>query len=239
MRESFVLYTENMEQIEMLSMEQRGILFTAVMKYEREEELPTMDGMTSMCFSFIKSKLDRDAIKYKDTVEKRRQAAASRWNASKANASFDESEGFIPMQDDAKNANASDAMHMDANDADNVPVPVPDNVIISTPPTPSKRFVPPTEEEVSAYIKEKGYHFDAATFVAFYASKGWTIGKNSPMKDWKSACVTWEKRRAEEKKTATRTRSRNARPAEQHDYNFVDIDAMLINKQRNYYGREN
>lgn len=55
-------------------------------------------------------------------------------------------------------------------------------------------FVPPTLEEVEAYVKEKGYHFEAETFIAFYESNGWKVGKN-PMKNWKSACVTWEKNR--------------------------------------------
>lgn len=56
----------------------------------------------------------------------------------------------------------------------------------------SKPFVKPTIEELEEYIKEKGYHFDAESFFAFYESKGWMIGKN-PMKNWKMACVTWEK----------------------------------------------
>ena len=49
----------------------------------------------------------------------------------------------------------------------------------------------PNVEEVQAYITEKGYHFSAEEFVAFYESNGWKVGRN-PMKSWKSACVTWE-----------------------------------------------
>lgn len=52
-------------------------------------------------------------------------------------------------------------------------------------------FTPPTIEDVQGYIKEKGYHFSAEEFVAFYESNGWKVGKN-PMKSWKAACVTWE-----------------------------------------------
>lgn len=65
----------------------------------------------------------------------------------------------------------------------------------SCPAKPDMRkFVPPTVEEVSAYIKEKGYHFSAEAFVAFYESKGWMVGKNK-MQKWKSACATWEQGR--------------------------------------------
>ena len=47
-------------------------------------------------------------------------------------------------------------------------------------------------EQVAEYCQGKGYHIDPEAFVAFYASKGWMVGK-SPMKDWKSAVVTWTK----------------------------------------------
>ena len=50
---------------------------------------------------------------------------------------------------------------------------------------------PPTVDEVKVYIVEKGYHFSAEDFVAYYESNGWRVGKN-PMKNWKAACRTWE-----------------------------------------------
>lgn len=60
-------------------------------------------------------------------------------------------------------------------------------------PKKCSRFVPPTLQQVQDRINEKGYTFDAETFIAFYQSKNWMIGKNK-MKDWKAAMVTWHKR---------------------------------------------
>lgn len=57
----------------------------------------------------------------------------------------------------------------------------------------AKRFVPPSLEEAKARIVEMGYTFDAESFIAFYQSNGWMVGK-SKMKDWKAAMVTWQKR---------------------------------------------
>lgn len=57
----------------------------------------------------------------------------------------------------------------------------------------AKRFAPPSVKEVQSYISEKEYSVDAESFVAFYASKNWFVGKNK-MKDWHAAIVTWEKR---------------------------------------------
>ena len=53
-------------------------------------------------------------------------------------------------------------------------------------------FTPPTVEEVSAYCLERGNSVDPNSFVSFYESKGWMIGKNK-MKDWKAAVRTWER----------------------------------------------
>ena len=57
-----------------------------------------------------------------------------------------------------------------------------------------KKFEKPTVAEVDAYCKERNNGIDAEAFIAFYESKGWLIGKN-PMKNWKSAVITWEKSR--------------------------------------------
>lgn len=58
-----------------------------------------------------------------------------------------------------------------------------------------KRFVKPTTQEVDEYIAKMGYEgFDGEEFCAFYESKGWKVG-HQPMKDWRSACVTWQKKR--------------------------------------------
>ena len=58
----------------------------------------------------------------------------------------------------------------------------------------AKRFIPPTVEEVESYCLERGNGIDAQSFIDFYESKGWMIGKNK-MKDWKAAVRTWERSR--------------------------------------------
>lgn len=57
----------------------------------------------------------------------------------------------------------------------------------------SKRFVKPTVEEIKAYCTERNNGIDAQSFFDFYESKGWKVG-NTPMKDWRAAVRTWEKR---------------------------------------------
>lgn len=71
---SFVLYTDYIDQVELLSMEQRGCLLSAIMCYAADKELPEMDGMVTMAFSFIRKQIDRDNEKYQEKVEKCREA---------------------------------------------------------------------------------------------------------------------------------------------------------------------
>jgi hypothetical protein len=56
----------------------------------------------------------------------------------------------------------------------------------------SKRFVPPTVEEIKDYCLERNNNVDANKFFDFYQAKGWMVGKNK-MKDWKACVRTWEK----------------------------------------------
>ena len=59
-------------------------------------------------------------------------------------------------------------------------------------------FKPPSVEQVEEYCLERNNGIDAQSFVDFYDSKGWMIGKNK-MKDWKAAVRTWERSRTREK----------------------------------------
>ena len=64
----------------------------------------------------------------------------------------------------------------------------------------SARFQKPTVEEIRSYCLERKNGIDPETFYNYYESKGWVIGKNGKMKDWKAAVRTWEKRSKPEKK---------------------------------------
>lgn len=50
MKNSFVLYTEYAEYLSMLSTEQCGLLFTAILAYAADEPIPEMDDLTKMAF---------------------------------------------------------------------------------------------------------------------------------------------------------------------------------------------
>lgn len=122
MRDSFILYTENREQIKFLNTEQKAALFDAIFDYNETGETSELDPMTSVVFSVIKQRMDRDREKWEETVAKRREAGRAGGLKSaevkKANATFAE----------ANEANATFATEIEANQAEYVPEYVPDNV---------------------------------------------------------------------------------------------------------------
>ena len=58
-----------------------------------------------------------------------------------------------------------------------------------------KMFTPPTLAQVQAYCAGRGSPVDPQRFVDFYTANGWRLGPN-PMRDWKAALRTWERRGA-------------------------------------------
>ncbi len=57
----------------------------------------------------------------------------------------------------------------------------------------NKLFIRPSVNDVELYCIERNNKIDAISFVNFYESKGWMVGKNK-MKDWRAAVRTWEMR---------------------------------------------
>lgn len=116
-KNSFVMYTDYMEHIELLSREQRGDLLTAIMAYASEKDLPEIDGMTMMAFSFIRRQMDRDREKYIETVKKRKEAGklGGRPKANGSDEKAKKANGFSEKQTEAKKPDNDNV-----NDNDNV-----------------------------------------------------------------------------------------------------------------------
>lgn len=89
----------------------------------------------------------------------------------------------------------------------------------------NKRFTPPTVEEVRSYCQERGNSVDPETFVNFYESKGWFVGK-SKMKDWKACVRTWERNRKSENKSAYDL----YRTTKSAGYDFAELEREIKNK---------
>lgn len=87
-----------------------------------------------------------------------------------------------------------------------------------------RRFTPPTVEEVRAYCLERHNNVNPESFVSFYSSKNWYVGKTK-MSDWKQAVITWEIR---DKKSMSNVRNFAAPRIEEHEGGY-DESLLLDN----------
>ena len=205
-KESFLLYASQKEPIfSLLDIRQRGILLTALYCYASSCDLPKMDDKTLMAFSFIKSSIDYNNGLYEDRVKKQseggkkgaqhRAEKQAQLNAEKGTRStpsipkHTQSTPSIPKHNDM----ICDDMICDdtGNEDERERTGESGDAFAST--SPSKKFIPPTVEQVEEYCSKKGFQINVRLFMDYYTANGWKIGKN-PMRDWRAAVRTWENR---------------------------------------------
>lgn len=199
------VYTDFEEAIEMLGDAEKGRLFTAMLRYASTGELPDLRGGERLLWPTAKLNIDRT----------RAEAEKNTINGKKG--------GRPKTQNNPKKPNET----LKDKDKENKIIPLSPNGDI--PPKgerpPVKRFIKPTAEEVRAYCAERGNRVDAQAFVDFYAAKGWKVG-NAPMKDWKAAVRTWEKRDAERKQSATSRPNRQRDLCSSRAYSAAELDSV-------------
>ncbi len=171
---SFVLYTDYIDQVELLSMEQRGLLLSAIMCYAADKELPDMDGMVTMAFSFIRKQIDRDNEKYQEKVEKCREAGKLGGRPKKNPE--EKPDGFSEKQEKAEKADAFLENHPKAkkpdgfsekqknHDTDTVPDTLP--VSDKTDGARGERF----PEFFAGYPKQEGEQMAAQYYISLLHS---------------------------------------------------------------------
>lgn len=93
-KKSFVLYSDYDQHIELLTMEERGYLLTALLNHAKgEPPPPDMTPITTMAYSFISAQIDRDNEKWASSQDKRSAAAKAAANARWDNKDTSESLG--------------------------------------------------------------------------------------------------------------------------------------------------
>lgn len=191
-KQSFVLYHDIREPLELLTDSERGRLLSAILNYSEYGEEPEFTGALQMAFAFIKKALDRDAEAWENKREKRTEAGSKGGKQRAAN----QANAIFAMQAQANQANQAVPVPVPAL----VPVPVPASKSVSDiegmadKPLARARFTRPTLSEVEAYCQERKNGIDARRFCDYYEANGWTQGRGKPIRDWRAAVRTWEGR---------------------------------------------
>ena len=171
-RDFVCLYHSYLDAMEALGDAERGRLVTAMINHSLRREIGELSGNERYIWPMIRSQIDRDIEAYANKCEQNKN------NRQRTSTTVNDRQRTMTTVDKEKGKGEEKEEY-------------------SPPKSPSergKRFTAPTVDEVAAYCSERNNGVDAQTFVDFYASKGWLIGKNK-MKDWKAAVRTWERSR--------------------------------------------
>ena len=206
-KNSFIMMKGWKEQIAYLNNDQKAALLDLIYEYQTEGGAESSgDPIVDIVFSMMRQVFAENDEKYDDTCRKRAEAAAKghktqtemanaerKWQMPNGNGKCQQTaNGNGKCQTETANAESIWQMPGESESESES-----DTEKEKAPKGAKKKgaqrcapFVPPTVDEVEAYIYAKGYRVNASVFVDYYTSNGWMVGKNR-MKDWKAAVRTW------------------------------------------------
>ena len=187
-KSGIVILEENIQSLRKLSTEDLGILMMAVLDSVSGEtpDQRQFSFPVELLYPIIQGSVDR----MRETSERRSAAGSSgnekRWSqtaSQEASLCESHSESQNESQSESPEPNHTEPIYTEPIEKREAP----------SVPREKARFTPPSVDEVSEYVREKGLHVDPQRFVDFYSSKNWMVGKNK-MADWRSACRGWSSR---------------------------------------------
>lgn len=171
-RGQFTFYRSFWDAISNIPKKDRLPILEAIIQFGLDGAEPQLSGMQLAIFSLVKPTL----------ISSQKKSANGKLGGSKPKANSKQS----VTEKEVESEKEVEIEEEEEKEKEN------EYSSLSTKKNIKKKFQKPSIDEVKTYCQENGYSVDAQTFVDFYESKGWLVGKN-PMKDWQAAVRTWEK----------------------------------------------
>ena len=166
-KKSFILYTDQSGVFNQLPDEIAGKLIKHIFAYVNDENPISEDLIINIAFEPIKQSLKRDLKRYEEYVDKQSVNGAKGGRPKKAT----ETQITQPFFQKPKKADSvSDSV----------------NVNDSVNKRKRKVFIKPTNKD----IKKEFPNFNAESFINYYESNGWMVGKNK-MVNWNATVKNW------------------------------------------------
>jgi len=166
-KKSFILYTDQSGVFNQLPDEIAGKLIKHIFAYVNDENPISEDLIINIAFEPIKQSLKRDLKRYEEYVDKQSVNGAKGGRPKKAT----ETQITQPFFQKPKKADSvSDSV----------------NVNDSVNKRKRKVFIKPTIKD----IKKEFPNFNAESFINYYESNGWMVGKNK-MVNWNATVKNW------------------------------------------------
>ena len=174
------LFVDCLEKYQKLNDTEFGRLVRAALRYKATGAEPDELGREALLWDGMRLDIDRDNESYSEKCSARAAAGKKGAQARWQNHSKDSKNGKCHL---AYGKNGQEKEEDKDKDKDKEE----EERRVNT------RFAPPSLSDVANYCRERRNGVDPERFVDFYAAKGWKVG-NQPMKDWRAAVRTWERR---------------------------------------------
>ena len=87
----------------------------------------------------------------------------------------------------------------------------------------------PSVKELTEYAEQIGYQdFNPEKFLTYYGSRNWTLSGGMPVSDWRMQVDSWKAREGDYKPAPSCSKQIASKPANQHDYDFEELEKKLI-----------
>lgn len=197
-KECFLMYKSFYEPTKFLSLEHKGLLYTAIMEYQANGTIIDLPADVKMAFNFFVNQFRLDNDKYVEKCNKAKESVSKRWNKDDTN----EDNNSEKCESVETNTNVYERIQPNTNHTDN------DNVLkkdISSlrsdiskekKQTVSKKskpeFIAPTLAEVIEYANERKRPDIAQKFFDYFVAGNWVDAKGDKVRNWKQKFITWE-----------------------------------------------
>lgn len=222
MKDSFIFHLENAEDLEDLTMDEKGQILTAMIIYQSTGEEPVFeDRALRMAWRPLLRRMKADQEAYDERCEENRKNGAKggapkgNQNARKNNHVVDsvvfENNLKQPKQPKQPDSDTDKDTDIDS-DSDT------DESVYINKVEDSTAFTPPTLEEIEMECVQHGWKVDPEKFISTYQAQGWKLGNGMQMTDWKAALRKWHV--DQKNRPKSRDKPNPVKDFAQHDYDF-------------------
>lgn len=204
------IFLEKAEILQAVSNEALGLAIKAMLTYATDEEdhADELPIEAKLVYMMLKLDFDKDKEKYRDIVDKRKEAGkrgnAKRWDnkeetkndnkeiANVANATFATTNGNKDIANVAITSTSTSTSTSYIHPSNDV------CISDSEPHTHTDKktdFLAPSVEDVENYCCVIDKKMDAKAFVDHYRKNGWRLGNGNRMTDWRAAVKSWDENR--------------------------------------------
>ena len=186
-----------------LPMEDRLRLYDAMLDYGETGVVPELEGPLAVLWDYFQPQLELDNARYESIRAKRAKAGRLGGLACQGSRQPEQEprDGQAEASEaaeatEANEANEANTITVQSNPVQSNPVQLRESIAAKAPPAPKKRFVPPSQAEIGAYVREAKLTMDPQEFLDYYTANGWKVGSHA-MKDWRAAARNWARKEAQ------------------------------------------